>query len=320
MHLLVVDTPEDELKDIPQIGFMANADQRDPENRGEFDAAEVISGPAVTAAEGMVINLASTFGSVSKAMGLIAKGNGDVEPELSIWGIKVGDPVIDLNGRILAPAFPLMKNEPYIPAASLRKMGSFEVDVWYRVQGAENSINSQPGEFSLTGMVSPATNCWTSKFDFGISVNAADIGRDNSLPVGRTGWGATSANMGNSYSFGNRPTMSGYLYQKLRQAAVSDNTVAQSRTLTYVSTKRFEGEGFQMPTIAEGLESLSVSINGNRTEVSLTVGNSIQRQASKAMFERMVQSPGTLYRPGGIMPNSFMQGTTPRFQNFMKGR
>ena len=315
MHLLVVDGPENELKDIPQIGFMSNPNQRDKFNLGAFEGAEAIAGPAANVAEELVINLASALSSGSKPLGVIAKGVGEGDPEIAIWGIKSTE-FNNLHGNITGGVWPDLEGKPFIPAASLTEAGPDEVKVWYRVGGVENSFNSQPGEFSLTGMISPATNCWTAKFDFGISVNAADIGRNNAT----SGWGATSATMGNSYSFGNRSLMLGQLYGKLRQAAASDNTVAVSKTLTYVSTKRFEEEEFDMPTMAEGLESLSVSINGNRTEVSLTVGNSIQRQASKAMFERMVQSPGTLYRPGGVMPNSFQQGVSPRFQNFMKGR
>ena len=72
--------------------------------------------------------------------------------------------------------------------------------------------------------------------------------------------------------------------------------------------------------MADGLESLSFSLSGTKTEVGITVGNSVEQEASKKMYERMVQSPGTLYRPGSVMPDSFMQNTTPRFQNFMKGR
>ena len=342
MYLLIADSPENELADVPQIGFNANAGQREPAgggqgggNQGEFMPMEAVTGPAVQAADEMVINLASTFGGVSKPLAMVCADQGVNDNGISIWGIreKYGGKVIDLNGTIPANFFmaqgaPLFgDNEQFIPPAELTAEGLDTIPVWYRVSGAENSFNSQSGEFSITAMVPPSENCWTSKYDFGISVNAADIGRDNES----ASWLATSANMGNSYGFDNRDIMQGYLYKKLRNAAVADKTVAQSRSISYVSTTRFEtfrqGESsnadeaeIELPTIAEGLEGIQISINGSQTEVSLTVGNTQQRQASKAMFERMVQSPGTLYRPGGLMPNSFMQGTTPRFQNFMKGR
>ena len=330
MHLLVADPPEAELQDVPQIGFMANADQREAvagaANLGEFQPQEVIAGPAMKAANELVINLSSTLGGNCPGLAKVTDNQDPNQVALILWGVKETDAnggVIDLNGNIPEGYFKdvnnaavFAKDAPFIPAASLNAPDASELRVWYRVNGADNSINSNPGEFSINGLIAPVTNCWTSKIDFGVSVNAADVGQQNA--PGK--YKANAKNMGNQYSYVNRLRMTSKLYQKLGEVATAKFSTSESRTISYVATKRFTQQGFELPDMADGLESLSFSLSGTKTEVGITVGNSVEQEASKKMYERMVQSPGTLYRPGSVMPDSFMQNTTPRFQNFMKGR
>ena len=324
MYLVVVDPEGKELADIPQISFTANADQREGGNPGQLEPAKTTAGPAQKAADTLLIDLGGTLSGVNDIKGL--KGlSQKVETNDSgviMWGLNtiVNQKLVDLNSTVPAGFFAvngdnLMEDEAFIPPASLYGAGPDTIRVWFRVQGAQNSFgNSSSGEFTLAASVSPKGNCWKQKYDFGISVNGADIGRDN---ITGQSWPANSLDMANPYSGANRGKMLKALYTKLNESAISDEEHSISRSMTFLMLE----EGMpSIPSMEEGLESLQISISGNKTEVSLTVGNSTVKGAQRALAERMVQSPSTMYRPGNIMGDSVFEQTTPRFQNMMKGR
>ena len=324
MYIVIADQAEGELADIPQISFRANADQREGGNAGELTPAKTTAGPAQKAADTLVIDLGGTLAGVNDIKGLkgFTQKTDQNTSGLIMWGLntKQNGELIDLNGNVPNGFFAvdgqnLMAGEAFIPPASLTGAGPETLKVWFTVKGAQNSFgNSSSGEFTLSGAVNPVGNCWKQKYDFGISVNGADIGRDN---VTGQSWPANELDMANPYSAENRVKMLNALYAKLNESAISDTEPSMSRTMTFLMLE----DGMpDIPSMEEGLESLQISISGNKTEVSMTVGNSTVKGAQRALAERMVQSPSTMYRPGNIMGDSVFEQTTPRFQNMMKGR
>jgi hypothetical protein len=335
--------------------FQTNPTQRENfggDNKGQFEVEGQQNDPAIKLAEEMLINLGSTFSFkmtdpnnplkeiLSKQ--LDAEDPCDVDkysPGYSLWGLKthmmcgIADEdetlaeeadgetstLLDLNGTIpkgyMDGTDSVFAGLPFITEAVITPEDALQpwIEVWYTVSGATNSFkSSESGEFTLTAMIPPATNSWTSKFDFGISVNAADIGRFNKQD---TSWWANSMDMANSYSGGNRGIMHVALYRKLAQTAVTNDTIAKSDNITFLAT----GNDWEVPTIAEGLENFSISSSGGKTEVTLSVGNTRQREAAKAQYDRMIQFPQPQYRPASFMPSSWTTNASPKFQNFMRG-
>ncbi len=322
MYLVVAEQAG--LTDLPQIQFLANADQQEGQNKGELQPASTVPGPAITLAKTLVSDLSGVIAGTNDIKGLKGLTEKSKENEMAplMWGLNssFGGEVLDLNGTVPDGYFKvngenLMAGEQFIPPASINPPGPESMRAWFRVQGAQNSFgNSSEGEFSLSAAVTPAENCWKQKYDFGVSVNGADIGRDN---VTGQSWPANELDMANPYSAENKAKMLNALYKKLNETAVSDTEASQTQSITFLL---LDGSNPQLPNMSEGLESLQISVNGSRTEVSVTVGNATVKGAQKAMAERMVQSPSTLYRPANLMGSSVFEETTPRFQNLMKGR
>lgn len=325
-------------------------------NQGELQTEQNMDGPAKKLASEMLISLTSTLGAnmgsiESNPIQQITSNNGGkaqakIEnicgPDgflaaYELWGLKTdlacgenetigdeeveGPTFLDFHGKIPAGFMKLPGNaedifsgKPFLPQAQLSSTPEEDfIEIAYDVTGATNSFrSSDAGKFTLTAMIPPANNCWKSKFDFGVSVNAADIGRLNQPAPNRF---STPFNVANSYSTGNRSLMHAALYRKLANASVADTVTARTDNITFLAT----GNNWQIPTIAQGLENFSISTSGGKTQVTLSVGNTRQREAAKAQFERMVQFPTAQYRPGSFMPSTWNSNASPQFQNRMRG-
>ena len=109
--------------------------------------------------------------------------------------------------------------------------------------------------------------------------------------------------------------MAKFLKSKLKNSSEQDLVPGVSSTVSFVA---FQGMP-SLPSMAEGLESLSISINGPITEITATVGNAIYKNSIKQMYSRISQFPSTQYKPMSIIPDSFQLGTTARFSQLMKG-
>lgn len=197
-----------------------------------------------------------------------------------------------------------------LPLATLPEAAKNKIKLWYDVSANSNAVGAEPNEWVVTSATAPQNNpkkYWTSKMDYGVSLNAADVGMDNKS---FSEWQATAANAGNLYSISNRSAMKKVLARKVGEAAFSDPTIAKSTSLSIIIG---DDETFELPTMDEGLEALQINVSGGKTTVSLTVGNSLQRTAMKNIYDRMVQSPSSLYRPGSVIQESLLN-TTPTFQ------
>jgi len=331
MFLLTMDSIEEDLGNNPVFSFLGNADQRERGgNMGQLQNAAQSDGPALKLAKEMIIDLDSSVGAIEPLRQVLSKGAGKEGEQLTLWGLKVkssGGKTLDLNGNIPTGYLETDTGDPFagsafLPAASLTPAGPSIIKVWYDVTNTPNSSNSSPSEFTIAGINQfPDSNAWTQKINFGISLNAADLGtpdnkdfRESELNI-TSPWGTNSKNQGNSYSSGNRELMAKFLKSKLKNSSEQDLVPGVSSTVSFVA---FQGMP-SLPSMAEGLESLSISINGPITEITATVGNAIYKNSIKQMYSRISQFPSTQYKPMSIIPDSFQLGTTARFSQLMKG-
>jgi hypothetical protein len=314
MHLVEVEPQGQELD--PRVSFLANVEQREQNNNQNQVVGEASAmGPTQELADTLVVNLDSTLTTILD--GVFGRLTTGVEP-LQFWGLRIypneeATDALNLNGDIPegfgAEGF---VGKPFIPKASFETPDSI-AKCWYDVKAANNATTGDPGDFTLTAAVYPTTNCWKSKFDFGVAVNAADLGRDNK---DFAKWYANATDAGNVYSKANQNAMKAAMYRQLSKGAVSDETIPTSLSVSFILNE--DSNMPRLPKQEEGLESFSISLNGNLTEISVSAGNTLERQARKAMYERAIQNPSTQYRPINIAPDPYSTNTTPKFQSLMR--
>ena len=316
MHLVEVQPQAQELD--PRISFLSNVEQREQNgNQNEVVGEATSIGPTQELAETLVQNFNSIMGGLNEER-FFEKitSQDDIDP-LQFWGLRIyqnaeGD-VLNFHGNIPDGFGPKsLQGKPFIPKASF-ETPDLIAKCWYDVKAANNATTGDPGDFTLTAAVYPKTNCWKSKFDFGVAVNAADLGRDNG---DFAKWYANATDAGNVYSKANQNAMKAAMYRQLSKGAVSDETIPTSLSVSFILHE--DSNMPRLPKQEEGLESFSISLNGNLTEISVSAGNTLERQARKAMYERAIQNPSTQYRPINIAPDPYSTNTTPKFQSLMR--
>ena len=314
MHLVEVQPQAQELD--PRVSFLANVEQREQNNNQNQVVSEASAmGPTQELADTLIVNLNSTLSTICD--GALGRLNTGVEP-LQFWGLRLyasedDTDVLNLHGDIPAGFGAAgFVGKPFIPKVSFQTPDLI-AKCWYDVKAANNATTGDPGDFTLTAAVYPKTNCWKSKFDFGVAVNAADLGRDNK---DFSNWYANATDAGNVYSKANQNVMKAAMYRQLSKGAVSDETIPTSLSVSFILHE--DSNMPKLPKQEEGLESFSISLNGNLTEISVSAGNTLERQARKAMYERAIQNPSTQYRPINIAPDPYSTNTTPKFQSLMR--
>lgn len=316
MHLLCLDSPVSDLAATPQISFIANDAGREGDNQaggnqGEFQGESMMNGPTKRYAEEALTTLSDIKGlqplkSVDKSA-------------LRLFGLQTktipGGSELNLHGKIPADYMEggLGPTGDFISPAVLQPQGDDRVKVWYDVEGAMNQFDQPPAGVSVGGVEPPPGNCWTSKMNFGLSVNAADVGGGNSLDQG---WEASPERPGNKYSANNIAKMTAALNEKLSLSSGADRSFGISESLTFLVNE--ESNQFAIPSIADGVESFGVSMNGGRLEISLTVGGKTFDRGIKSMMGRLVQSPRNQYRPSSLVPDSYEESVNPRFKQAMR--
>ena len=208
----------------------------------------------------------------------------------------------DLGGQI--GAFPVNSDGPS------------NLKCWYTVDGSSGTLSNGPGEFFLAGAKVPnkSDDIWTASINFGLSVNAADVGLQNDVFAK---FAATAADEGSPYSFQNQLRMAGEIGKKLAKSTWVDTSAASSRSATVVLGK--SASGLTLPSVADGLESLSISSAGGKVEVSMTIGNSFERAAKKAMYQLMASNSHLQHVSHTQVPDTFTSSVSPRFAALSKG-
>ncbi len=189
--------------------------------------------------------------------------------------------------------------------------------IWYDVEGSMGTLKKGPGQFFLTGAKIPTKdkkNVWKGQIDYGVSVNAADIGLGNKI---FQKFAASAADEGSPYSFQNQKLMATALANKISNASWTDSASATSQSVTVLLGK--QTANINLPSFEDGLESLSIQNSNGKLEIQITVGNSLERQAKKTMLELMAKSAHIQHVFGSSIPDTFTGGASPRLVALAKG-
>ena len=205
---------------------------------------------------------------------------------------------------------------PHIKAITLPDSVPKSLKSWYLVEGSTGTLKSGPGQFFISGAKVPAKSddIWSGTINFGVSVNAADVGQTNEVFAK---WAASTANEGSPYSFSNQTLMSSALGAKIAASTWVDTAAASSRSVTVILGE--DSSALTLPSVSEGLESLSISTSGGRLEITMTVGNSFERQAKKAMFKLSSSNTHPQHVTSTQVPDTFSSTASPRFVQLSQG-
>ena len=164
-----------------------------------------------------------------------------------------------------------------VPTLALPEKVASKLKLWYDVDGSMGTLKKGPGQFFLTGAKIPKKdkkNVWKGQIDYGVSVNAADIGLDNKI---FQKFAASAADEGSPYSFQNQKLMATALANKISNASWTASASATSQSVTVLLGKNTSN--IDLPSFEDGLESLSIQNSNGKLEIQITVGNSLERQA-----------------------------------------
>jgi len=181
----------------------------------------------------------------------------------------------------------------------------------YFVEGLQSTLKSTTGHFQISASEIKSTKeVWSGNLIQNISINAADIGTTNDV---FNKFESTAANDSYVYSKKNQQSMKTALDQKVKKHTWVDNVSAKGQSLQFVAT----GE-ITLPSIDQGLESLSIKSNDGNIIIDVSVGNQNAKKAQLAM--RKMRSEGSKLRHGygSIIPDG-TQDFSPKFTALAKG-
>jgi len=189
--------------------------------------------------------------------------------------------------------------------------------IWYTIDTSIERTWNKEGRFICNASsASPADDSvWTSTFQQGIDISATDLGLSNEAADNY--FNGNALDEGNPFGISNQANVQGLLQQKVDAQSWIDDTVAISHQLKVVLHSSIEG--VELPKMEEGLESFSLTINNGKIELSLSVGNSAERQAKKILMNSTttVNQQGYPYLTN--IPDGFIGGASPRIISSSKG-
>ena len=196
----------------------------------------------------------------------------------------------------------------HIPLWSFPQMPA-QMRAWFTLDTSASQTWSKQGNFFVSRTAVPDKNdkIWTSSVQLGVDVSAADLGINGAA---FNEYKATSAAGGaNPYSIATQQRMIKELERKIDAASWFDDTHAISQQLKLILEN---GSTLDIPSFENGLESLSLSLRDGRVEVSLSVGNTFERQAKRALLELGVANVDQSLPYMTNIPDTFKGGASPR--------
>ena len=148
-----------------------------------------------------------------------------------------------------------------------------------------------------------------------LSINAADIARSNgvSIPYEVTDY----TTEGDIYSKGNTVAMQRQIQNIVNSYAWSENDSAISNTTSYVISG--DEEMPNIPSPADGLDSLSVRAQDGKTEISITIGNANLLKARSALRELKSRNSSILHGYMDVIPNVINSASNAKFASLANG-
>ena len=186
-----------------------------------------------------------------------------------------------------------------------------KIKMQYNVEGLQSTIKKSSGHFLISAAeVKNDKKVWKGNLIQNISINAADVGATNDI---FNKFGATAADDSYVYSDKNQKTMTKALETKVRNNTWVDGVSARSESLQFVLTG-----SVTLPSIEQGLQSLSIQSNDGNIIVDVSVGNENAKKAQMAM--RQMRSEGSKLRHGygSIIPDG-TENFSPKFVALAKG-
>ncbi len=202
----------------------------------------------------------------------------------------------------------------FIQPVELSTNNLANLKVWYDVQQSNSTIKTNAGNFFIKKAKMPSTgDVWASSLRSDVSVNAADLGLTNDL---FQEYQASAANQSDMYSQGNQNLMKQALAGKIEANTWENSEEASSTFISFIVP---EDSGFELPSISEGLESLSIGLRDGLLEVSLSVGNSNIQAAKLAMFNLRASNSRLRHTYYSPIPDQFASIASQKLVALAKG-
>lgn len=191
---------------------------------------------------------------------------------------------------------------------------SSRIKLWYDVDQSQASIKTSIGHFfiSQAKLGDVSNDIWSSSIRGDISINAGDVGLNNEL---FNKYEASAANQSDAYSDRNRTKMKAALSEKIGNNVWSDSSDSSSSSISFIATD----SDVSIPSISEGLESLSITQRGSLLEVQISVGDSNIRAAKMAMLSLRANNSRLRHGYSTHIPDTFSSISNQRLVSLGKG-
>lgn len=202
-----------------------------------------------------------------------------------------------------------------ISSADLKRKVDLHQKIWYDVNSPAAAISAGPSEIFISNGIEPPSNenTWKSSMSLGLSVNSADIAAN--LGIQQT-YLADTLNETFKYSKINIPFMRQNLRDKLLANVGIEEDIAFSESVTYLLT---EDEFPEIPSLAEGLDSLDIRSSNGKTELTVTAGNANILRSKAALKDLKAVNSHILNETVSLMPDVLNSAPNARIQNIAKG-
>lgn len=187
--------------------------------------------------------------------------------------------------------------------------------IWYDVSNTSSSLQGGTGGVYIAAVGSPPGGTWKSSMNLNLSINAADIARSNGVAVP---YEVTDFKTeGDIYSKQNLLIMQQQINNITRSHIWANNDNAISNTKSYVISG--DEEMPDIPSPADGLDSLSIRAQDGKTEISITVGNANLLKARSSLRELKSKNSSILHGYMDVIPNVVSSASNAKFASIANG-
>jgi hypothetical protein len=147
----------------------------------------------------------------------------------------------------------------------------------------------------------------------GLSVNAADLAEGAGI---NQSYLADTYDEGFTYSRQNLGIMADALKSKVANATWIDDAVGSSTSTTYLLV---DDKMPNIPSVADGLDSLSITNAGGKTELTVTEGNANAIRARATLRDLKASSSHHQHSHTMMLPNVLNSAPNTKIQNIANG-
>lgn len=200
-----------------------------------------------------------------------------------------------------------------IPETELTSEAPSRIPLWFNVEGNSSWIESGPGQAFLGAGSLPPGGAWKSQMKIGLSVNAADLAEGAGI---NQSYLADTYDEGFTYSRQNLGIMADALKSKVANATWIDDEVGSSTSTTYLLV---DDKMPNIPSVADGLDSLSITNTAGKTELTVTEGNANAIRARATLRDLKASSSHHQHSHTMMLPNVLNSAPNTKIQNIANG-